>query len=508
MTDNQNALRIIGRDGKEYPITCATLIGRSPECNIVIEQDGISRHHAQIEVAEGRTTLRDLGSESGTFVNGERITAPVEIRSGDRIRLHEVEFTVKGPTPAGTAPLSSASEGPKTISYAALSLFSIVRSGDGAEIGIGRPVTIGRDPGNDVALPKDASASATHARIEMRGGQVVLTDLGSSNGTWVNGVRITTPVYLTHGDKFRIGDTIFRLREGEKPLPAAEPPSRGRGCWLIGCGSVLAVGMFLAIFLGGASLLPQLFAVPTRTPTATSTPEPTLTPEPTVQPGLAATEQALGEAGALRALVQVIVETGDGAFGGSGSLLDPRGYVLTNFHVMGDVKTGKKYDPDEKISIGLNWDNPEEAPNTFYICEIVKFDKDYDLALLHVVQRSNGKPLPADLVFPTIPLGDSDLLRIGDPIAILGYPGLGGDTPTFTRGTVSGFLLDDVTGEDRGWIKTDAEVNRGNSGGMAINAKGELIGVPTQATVDTEVTGKISDVRPINLAKVVLDAIP
>jgi S1-C subfamily serine protease len=324
----------------------------------------------------------------------------------------------------------------------------------------------------------------------------------------VNGVRITTPVYLMHGDKFRIGDTVFRLREGEKPLPAAEPPSRGRGCWLIGCGSILAVGMFLAIFLGGASLLPQLFAMPTPTASVTFTPQPTVTPEPTGNPGLAATQQALGEETALRALVAVVVKVSGGTYGGSGSLLDSRGYVLTNFHVLGDVDTGKLYEKDERIRIGVNWENPALEPDTFYNCEIVKFDENYDLALLKAVSLSNGDPLPSDLVFPTIPIGDSDLLRIGDPIAILGYPGLGGNTPTFTRGTVSGFLADDNIDQARGWIKTDAEVNRGNSGGMAINVKGELIGVPTMAAVDTEVTGKISEIRPIKLASIVTDAIP
>ncbi len=67
----------------------------------------------------------------------------------------------------------------------------------------------------------------------------------------------------------------------------------------------------------------------------------------------------------------------------------------------------------------------------------------------------------------------------------IGNPGLGGDTPTLTRGTVSGFLLDDENNLPQGWIKTDAEINPGNSGGMAINANGELIGVPTQAFTGT-----------------------
>jgi pSer/pThr/pTyr-binding forkhead associated (FHA) protein len=514
MNAPSNALRLIGRDGKEYPVTCATLIGRAPECGIVIDEPGISRHHAQIELVEGKTMLKDLGSPNGTFVNDIRIETATEIKPGDRIRLHDVPFTVKPADPAGVNPTAvfesgPADDGPKTVSYQSLQLYSIVRSDNGAEIGVGRSIKIGRDEKNEVPLPKDTSASQEHAKLELLNGQVVLTDLGSSNGTWVNGVRITTPVYLTHGDKFRIGDTVFRLREGEKPLPAAEqPPSRSRGCWLAGCGSLMAAGMFLAIFLGGASLLPQLFAMPTPTPTITATREPTATEEPTDIPGLAATQQALVEETALRALVQVIVKLSDGTFGGSGSLLDSRGYVLTNFHVVGDEKTGKLYENNERIRIGLNWDDPSLEPDTFYTCEVVKFDEDYDLALLRAVSLSNGDDLPADLVFPTIPVGNSDLMRIGDPIAILGYPGLGGDTPTFTRGTVSGFLTDNSIDQERGWIKTDAEVNRGNSGGMAINAKGELIGVPTMAAVDTEVTGKISEIRPINLARVVTDAIP
>ncbi len=508
------SLRLIGRDGREYPVTCAMLLGRSPECSIVIDEAGVSRHHAQVEIIEGKTILKDLGSRNGTFVNDIRIETPMEIKAGDRIRLHDIPFTIKAADPAGVNPTGvfesgPADDGPKTVSYQSLQLYSIVRSDNGAEIGVGRILKIGRDPNNEVPLPRDTSASQVHAKLELLNGQVVLTDLGSSNGTWVNGVRITTPVYLTHGDKFRIGDTMFRLREGEKPLPAAESHgSRGRGCWLIGCGSMLAVGMILAIGLGGASLLPQIFPEPTATATVTATREPTETEASTDIPGLAATQQAQGEATALRALVEVIVKVSNATYGGSGSLLDSRGYVLTNFHVLGDIKTGKLYENDERIRIGLNWDNPALEPDTFYNCEIVKFNADYDLALLKPISLSNGDPLPADLVFPTIPIGDSDTMRIGDPIAILGFPGLGGDTPTFTRGTVSGFLPDNSIDQELGWIKTDAEVNRGNSGGMAINVKGELIGIPTMAAVDTEVTGKISEIRPINLAKVVTDAIP
>ncbi len=519
MGDTPLSSRMIDPDGKEYPISATTVIGRAPDCQMLIEKAGVSRHHAELSLSGDKVIIKDLESSNGTFVNGLRIQGPTELSDGDQIRIHETLFTFKAPVPApaAAAPVISAPKaavkpaaegGGHTQMYESLKLFTLVRSDNGAETGLNRSIKIGRDETNDIPLPKDESASGTHAKIDLVSGQAVVTDLGSSNGTWVNGVRITAPVTLSHGDKLRFGNTLFRLQEGEKPLAPIDTTPRSRKYCLAGCGSLLAVGVILAIFLGGASLLPQLFAMPSPTATITPTPQPTNTPEPTVIPGLAATQQALGEETALRALVLVRNRFDGKGFNGSGSILDSRGYVLTNYHVVGDTDTGELYDESEKITVGLNWDDPTDVPNTFYLCEIVKGNPDYDLALLHIVSMANGDPLPADLKFPTIPIGDSDQMRIGDPVAVLGYPGLGQDTPTFTRGTVAGFLADDSIDEARGWIKTDAEVNHGNSGGIAINVKGELIGVPSMAYVDPEGSGKISGIRPINLAHVVTDSIP
>jgi pSer/pThr/pTyr-binding forkhead associated (FHA) protein/V8-like Glu-specific endopeptidase len=390
---------------------------------------------------------------------------------------------------------------PRTEMYKSVNLYTLVRSDNGAETGLSRTITIGRDATSDIPLPKDNSASQNHAKIEMFKGKPVLTDLGSSNGTWVNGVRIKAPTYINHGDKIRIGDTMFRLQEGEKPLAPIVKPARTRSCLLAGCGSILAGGVVLAIILGAIGIYPLVF--PQKEP-------PTATLQPTANPGLAETQQAMGEGTALRALVLVKVLISGGWYGGSGSLLDSRGYILTNFHVIGDPDTGELHEDSEKITVGINWDNPVDEPSTYYLCEIVKADKDYDLALLHVIALKNGDPLPPDLTFPTLPIGNSDELKIGDPITVIGFPALGGMTPTLTRGTVSGFISDPHIQQDRGWIKTDTEVNHGNSGGMAINVKGELIGVPTQALMenDTEGVGKISRIRPINLTHIVIDSIP
>jgi S1-C subfamily serine protease len=189
-------------------------------------------------------------------------------------------------------------------------------------------------------------------------------------------------------------------------------------------------------------------------------------------------------------------------------LVSEQGYVLTNFHVIGDPDTGQFYNKEKWALVGLNWSDPAAAPDTYYQAEVVDHNRRLDLALLHIVALESGSPLPENLTFPFLPLGDSDALKIGDPIAVIGYPGLGGDTPTLTRGSVSGFLVDERNNLDQGWIKTDAEINPGNSGGMAINAQGELIGVPTQAFTGEDVTGKISEIRPINIALPMLEQLP
>jgi hypothetical protein len=98
------------------------------------------------------------------------------------------------------------------------------------------------------------------------------------------------------------------------------------------------------------------------------------------------------------------------------------------------------------------------------------------------------------LDLPYVELGDSDQIEIGTKLRILGYPGIGGETITFTEGAVSGFTQERGV-EGRAWIKTDATIAGGNSGGMAVNPSGKLIGVPTRAS--SGAGGEIVDCRPV-----------
>ncbi len=134
-----------------------------------------------------------------------------------------------------------------------------------------------------------------------------------------------------------------------------------------------------------------------------------------------------------------------------------------------------------------------------YFGYIVKHDPDLDLALVQVAGMVDepDAPLPENLGLPAVVVGNSDDLMQSDEINMFGYPGLGGNTPTFSQGTVSGFLDEDRDGVYE-WIKTDAELNHGNSGGLATDDQGRFIGVPTAGNTDD--IGKIGLVRSGNLA--------
>ena len=135
---------------------------------------------------------------------------------------------------------------------------------------------------------------------------------------------------------------------------------------------------------------------------------------------------------------------------GSGFIIDPQGYIVTNHHVIADA---------DEIKVRL-------ADDTVLDAEIVGSDEKTDLALLKV---TSDKPLPFTK------WGDSEATRIGDWVIAIGNPfGLGG---TVTAGIVSARQRDINSGPYDSFIQTDAAINRGNSGGPMFNIKGEVIGI-------------------------------
>jgi serine protease Do len=179
----------------------------------------------------------------------------------------------------------------------------------------------------------------------------------------------------------------------------------------------------------------------------------------------------------------------DVPWAGSGTIIDAQGLILTNYHVVDETGEWNKL----AVLITTRSDSP---PEPAYMAEIVAKSPRLDLAVLRIVSDLKGRPVaPEDLNLPAVTLGDADTLEVGDEINIFGYPTIGGQTITYTQGRVAGFSIEDGLDYQRAWIKTDATISGGNSGGTAVDQNGQLVGIPTQAGYGD--ANYFADVRPV-----------
>jgi S1-C subfamily serine protease len=174
---------------------------------------------------------------------------------------------------------------------------------------------------------------------------------------------------------------------------------------------------------------------------------------------------------------------------GSGVLLRSDGIVITNHHVITNTRTNRSYD---EIFLSLPSDGDSASLSTRYRLKPLLINKDYDLVLLRVESDAAGKPVPKSWRFPSIEIGDSRKIKTLDDLFIIGFPEKGGSTATVSHGVVEGKDL------LANWIKTDARVIHGNSGGAAVNNEGKLVGIPTKVLSDEQGIDKDGDGFPDN----------
>lgn len=210
---------------------------------------------------------------------------------------------------------------------------------------------------------------------------------------------------------------------------------------------------------------------------------------------------------AIAATVQVLAlnDKGQVIGGGSGSVVDPRGLILTNYHVIGDAQRERLYNRKGLALIAVTT-NLRKPAQPLFVAQIVpgRTDSNLDLALLRVVGDLKGNAFDGCVQMASFRVGDSDDLDTGDGLNIVGFPGNGGDSVTFSTGRISGFA---GGGGVVTWIKTDAAISSGNSGGAAVTEDGLLVGVPTRVSVDQQTGGQLGLVRPINLASRLLQGL-
>jgi putative serine protease PepD len=163
---------------------------------------------------------------------------------------------------------------------------------------------------------------------------------------------------------------------------------------------------------------------------------------------------------------------------GSGFVIDPRGYILTDFHVVQGAQT---------ISVTL-------GDRSHYEAKFIGADERNDIALVKID--------PKDKKLPALAMGDSDTLQVGQRVLAIGNPF--GFQSTLTTGVVSALGRTVQTGQTTvidGAIQTDAAINQGNSGGPLLNTRGEVIGINSAIYTPSGTTAGIGFAIPISTAR-------
>lgn len=314
-----------------------------------------------------------------------------------------------------------------------------------------RTCTVGRGAECDVVI-EDPSVSRRHALLELVGGGVRVSDLGSRNGTWVGGELVTGPTLVHRGQPLRFGHVAAVFLEEGDPAPTLPPPAPLPAVVAppVGVRQVAApaprrrvasrvavVAAFVATALIAVAVTLGAVALSDRG---------------------SGVEAAVERTGPGTVLVRTSV---DGELTGSGTgwvLSATEGLVVTNHHVVGggselEIGVGDELRPARLVAT---------AP-----CD--------DIALLAVGDTSG---------LEAIPLGSQSDLRLGETVVALGYPANASirDELTATTGVVSvartAFQLDpyDVPSYPN-VVQTDAALNPGNSGGPLVDVDGALVGM-------------------------------
>ncbi len=209
---------LVMEDGRELKLRPgANSVGRQGDC--VIEDVRVSRRHAEFTLAaDGSVMVRDLGSTNGTQVEGQPAMASTPLAQGQTVSLGGVvlRLSMSGeaaktalPNSGRTAALAAA---PTTQAKA---LFILEWEGGSARLPEGEH-TLGRREGVDIVLA-DGFVSGRHGVLRVSETGVMFEDLGSTNGSFVNGAQLPAnqPTEITPDDELKLGHTAMRLKVAE-----------------------------------------------------------------------------------------------------------------------------------------------------------------------------------------------------------------------------------------------------------------------------------------------------
>lgn len=260
---------------QEQDFAAELTVGRAEGNDLILSEGGVSRKHARFFLEGADVMVEDLGSANGTIVNGERIEGPTRLSPGAAIVLGDYEAALKAGSKS-RAKVDKSQARPSSRATGALKRPDSLARGEGrstkvmpAVKGSGAPgakrparagssgpalrglsgtvtgksfplsgvLVVGRVAGVDLRVDDD-SVSRRHAEVEVRGADVLLRDLGSANGTTVNGTPIAEDTRLAPGDIIQFGVVEMMYENGAasgpkaavaRAKPGGRPPPRRRG---------------------------------------------------------------------------------------------------------------------------------------------------------------------------------------------------------------------------------------------------------------------------------------
>ena len=203
-------LKIRFKDGSQEPVALeepGKTIGQGGVNDIVIDRKGVNGFHADLKVEGDIVTLTDVNTKTGTQLNGDLIDGPTVVRAGDTIAIGGVEleiFEEQVSTESKTLVLS----GTALLDIGTGGWSIVADSGPerGQVIAVKEKILIGRALECDISI-LEPGLSRRHAELDLIGEELTLKDLGSSNGTYVNGDKIDE-VVLKDGDVLQ----FFKVR--------------------------------------------------------------------------------------------------------------------------------------------------------------------------------------------------------------------------------------------------------------------------------------------------------
>lgn len=184
-------------------------IGRDKTNSLVINDEGVSVFHAELRQEDGKLYIWDSGSVNGTFLNGEKITGKREVNAGDVIRFHLIDVQIVDPSKGPAVLPAAVKRDLEKPAQPQWQIKAMTGTTSGKMYQIDGTKVIGRDPGCDIMVT-GAHVSRRHAELSLRSGQLWVKDLGSSNGSFVNGKR-NDEVALKNGDEVKFDAMTFKV---------------------------------------------------------------------------------------------------------------------------------------------------------------------------------------------------------------------------------------------------------------------------------------------------------